>query len=59
MGCKKAAAFVKFCDAFGIPVLTLTNVKGLKATACSEKNLAREMAALTLHLQMQLYQKSM
>ena len=47
MGCKKAAAFVKFCDAFGIPVLTLTNVKGLKATACSEKNLAREMAALT------------
>ena len=40
MGCKKAAAFVKFCDAFGIPVLTLTNVKGLKATACSEKNLA-------------------
>ena len=47
MGCKKAAAFVKFCDALGIPVLTLTNVKGLKATACSEKNLAREMAALT------------
>ena len=47
MGCKKAAAFVKFCDAFGIPVLTLTNVKGLKATTCSEKNLAREMAALT------------
>lgn len=46
-GCKKAAAFVKFCDAFGIPVLTLTNVKGLKATACAEKNLAREMAALT------------
>ena len=36
MGCKKAATFVKFCDAFGIPVLTLTNVKGLKATACSE-----------------------
>ena len=47
MGCKKATAFVKFCDAFGIPVLTLTNVKGLKASACSEKNLAREMAALT------------
>ena len=46
-GARKAAGFVKFCDAFGIPVLTLTNVKGLKATACSEKNLAREMAALT------------
>ena len=46
-GCKKAAEFVKFCDAFGIPVLTLTNVKGLKATACSEKNLAKAMASLT------------
>lgn len=46
-GCKKAAAFVKFCDAFGIPVLTLTNVKGLKADTCSEKNLAKAMAALT------------
>lgn len=46
-GCKKAAGFVKFCDAFGIPVLTLTNVAGLKATMCSEKNLAKAMAALT------------
>lgn len=46
-GCKKAAEFVKFCDAFGIPVLTLTNVKGLKATKCSEKNLAKAMAQLT------------
>lgn len=46
-GCKKAAEFVKFCDAFGIPVLTLTNVKGLKATTCSEKNLAKAMAQLT------------
>ncbi len=35
-GCKKAAEFVKFCDAFDIPVLTLTNVKGYKATKCSE-----------------------
>lgn len=46
-GCRKASAFVKFCDAFGIPVLTLTNVNGLEATTCAEKNLAREMAALT------------
>ena len=30
-GCEKAADFVNFCDAFGIPVLTLTNVKGYKA----------------------------
>ena len=26
-GCEKAAEFVSFCDAFEIPVLTLTNVK--------------------------------
>ena len=27
-GCEKAADFVEFCDAFNIPVLSLTNVKG-------------------------------
>ncbi len=46
-GCRKAAGFVKFCDAFEIPVLTLTNVKGYSATMCAEKNIAREAAALT------------
>ena len=37
-GARKAAEFVKFCDAFEIPVLTLTNVNGFKATVCGEKN---------------------
>ena len=46
-GCKKAAEFVKFCDAFEIPVLTLANVKGYKATKCSEANIARNAAELT------------
>lgn len=46
-GCRKAADFVKFCDAFEIPVLTLTNVKGYSATMCAEKNIAREAAGLT------------
>ena len=46
-GCKTAAEFVKFCDAFEIPVLTLTNVKGYKATKCSESNMARNAAELT------------
>lgn len=46
-GCKKAADFVNFCDAFNIPVLTLTNVNGYMATKCSEKNIARESAKLT------------
>lgn len=46
-GCSKAAEFVKFCDAFDIPVLSLTNVKGYKACMCSEKRLAKAMASLT------------
>lgn len=46
-GAKKAADFVTFCDAFEIPVLTLTNVKGFEATTCAEKNIAREVAKLT------------
>lgn len=46
-GCNKAAEFVQFCDAFDIPVLTLTNVKGYHASICSEHNLAKAMARLT------------
>ncbi len=46
-GCEKAADFVAFCDAFDIPVLTLTNVAGYKACACSEKKIARAAARLT------------
>ncbi len=46
-GCNKAADFVRFCDAFEIPVLTLTNVKGFKASMCSEKNLAKALARMT------------
>ena len=46
-GCEKAADFVSFCDAFEIPVLTLTNVKGFKATTCSEKKIAKAAARLT------------
>lgn len=46
-GCNKAAEFVQFCDAFSIPVLTLTNVKGFKATTCAEKGMAKAVARLT------------
>ncbi len=46
-GCVKAADFVSFCDAFDIPVLTLTNVEGYMATACSEKTMAKAAAKLT------------
>ena len=46
-GAKKAADFVNFCDAFCIPVLTITNVTGFKATKCSERTMAKNAAALT------------
>jgi acetyl-CoA carboxylase carboxyltransferase component len=45
-GCKKAAEFVEFCDAFNIPVVTLTNVTGFKACKCAEKTLAKACAKL-------------
>lgn len=46
-GCEKAADFVNFCDAFGIPVLSLTNAAGFAATKCSEKRIAKAAAKLT------------
>jgi len=46
-GCEKAADFVSFCDAFDIPILTLTNVKGFMATTCAEKKIAKAAARLT------------
>lgn len=45
-GCKKASDFVNFCDAFNIPVVTLTNVSGFKASMHDERTLARETAKL-------------
>ncbi len=46
-GCDKAADFINFCDAFDIPVLSLTNVKGYASTKCSEKKMAKAAARLT------------
>ena len=46
-GAAKAAEFVNFCNAFEIPVLTLTNVKGFEATVESEKHIAKAAAKLT------------
>jgi acetyl-CoA carboxylase carboxyltransferase component len=46
-GCDKAASFVKTCDAFQIPILTLTNVEGFAATVEEEKAIATKAAALT------------
>ncbi len=46
-GARKSSKFVNFCDAFNIPVLTLTNIKGFKATIEDEKIMEGEAAALT------------
>ena len=46
-GCKKAADFINFCDAFQIPVVSFTNVAGYKATMDEEKTIAKAAAGLT------------
>ncbi len=46
-GAYKAAEFVDFCDAFGIPVLSLVDVKGFKATIDEEKTIAKACAKLS------------
>lgn len=46
-GCYKAESFVNICDAFNIPILTLTNVNGYKATVEEEKSLAVASSKLT------------
>ena len=46
-GANKAAEFVGFCDAFNIPVLSLTNVSGFAASEYDEKHLAKAAAKLT------------
>ena len=43
---RKATDFVTFCDAFNIPILTLTNTTGFCTCECAEKKMAREAAKL-------------
>jgi len=49
-GVKKAAEFIKFCDAFNIPVLTLTNVEGFKADIDEEITASKATAGLVYAL---------
>ena len=46
-GCGKAEDFIYYCDSFGIPVLTLTNVTGYAVTMEEEKTIAMAAAKLT------------
>lgn len=47
-GCEKITSFVKFCDAFNIPLITLTDVTGFEATVAEEKaGLSKAVAGMT------------
>lgn len=47
-GTRKAARFINFCDAFGIPVITLVNSTGTEVSRPAEDaNLAASLAVLT------------
>ncbi len=45
-GAHIAAEFVDFCDAFNIPVLSLTNTKGFAATVAEERTISKAAAKL-------------
>ena len=49
-GCNKAADFINFCDAFDLPVLTLTNATGFGSTRCDEKHVAKAAGRLVYAL---------
>jgi len=46
-GCEKAADFIQKCDAFNIPVLSLTNTEGYATSVAEEKTIAKAAAKLT------------
>jgi acetyl-CoA carboxylase carboxyltransferase component len=46
-GAKKAADFIRFCDAFRIPVLTISNITGFEQSFETESHAADAFAALT------------
>ena len=46
-GCKKAEQFTYFCDVFGLPIITLTNVKEYAAEMEEEKTISQAVADLT------------
>ncbi|BCJ99803.1 acyl-CoA carboxylase subunit beta [Anaerocolumna chitinilytica] len=46
-GCLKAERFVRFCDAFHIPVLSLTDTEGFQTEVMEEATVAASIAKLT------------
>jgi len=43
----KLTKLVAFCDAFNMPIVTLTNTKGFKSSVADQKNVISEIAALS------------
>ncbi|MCH5252343.1 MAG: carboxyl transferase [Lachnospiraceae bacterium] len=46
-GCKKAEQFTYFCDAFGLPIVTLTNVAEYASSMEEEKTISQAVADMT------------
>ncbi len=46
-GTEKAADFISFCDAFDLPILSLTHVLGYENAVASEKRLIRALGKMT------------
>ncbi|MBO4395612.1 MAG: carboxyl transferase [Eubacterium sp.] len=46
-GCRKAEQLVYFCDSFGLPIVTLTNVKSYASEISEEKTIASRVADMT------------
>lgn len=49
-GLNKATRFLRFCDAFQLPILTVTNVDGLSTKPGEESGLAQSLAAFAAEL---------
>ncbi len=46
-GCKKAEQFIYFCDSFGLPIITFTNVSIYASDMAEEKTIAKGVADMT------------
>lgn len=44
--CLKSTKFIKFCNAFNIPILTLTDITGFETNAKEEETLSRSVASM-------------
>lgn len=48
VGCQKVLSFIKFCDAFNIPVVTITDIAGFDASVQAEKaGISKYVAQMT------------